>query len=101
MAAFMIVELRVPSEAALGLMKIGAVIQVNVLHAENDAVFLHSQNPNADNFPYTMQNLDWEVPRVRSLLAEQIPIPNLRVGFNRKTRWLCLYSPESGVPLQS
>ena len=76
-------------------------IGLDVLHAEHDAVFLHSPNLNADNFPFMIQDLEWDVPRVRSLLAEQVPIPNLRAGFDRKTRWLCLYSPEVGVPLQS
>jgi hypothetical protein len=48
-------------------------LQLDAWDGSNDAVFLHTPNPNADDFPYDFAGVAWDAPvpeRLRELVTE-------------------------------
>jgi hypothetical protein len=75
--------------------------------AGGDATYVHTPNPNADDFPFVAVDTAWDELRDPELVALFPPGLSLRVG--RSTRpsddevdrgWL-IYSPDVGVPLEA
>jgi len=66
--------------------------------AGHDAVFIHSANPNRDDFPYTPKDATWGHPDIEGLFA---PL-KMRAGtycYEGKTD-CCVYAPGVGLPLE-
>ncbi|MCE9638260.1 MAG: hypothetical protein K8T90_21370 [Planctomycetes bacterium] len=58
-------------------------LQIDAHDSSQDAVFLHTPNPNADNFPHGFGDLDWECP-IPELLREFVAEPGWQFGrFDR------------------
>ena len=59
-------------------------IVIDVVDSSQDAVYLHTENPNQHNFPYPFEGVTWGVPTPLSL-AEFVPNEELECGS-------CLYN---------
>ena len=75
--------------------------------AGQDATYLHTPNPNNDNFPMKLDPVEWGQPRIENVFAELMPEYKMRVG---KHPWTdpdeglrvsyIAYCPEVGLALE-
>jgi hypothetical protein len=68
--------------------------------AQYDAVYVHSPNPNGDNFPLTLDDAEWGVPEVSGYFEALLPGYHLRAGRWSNSDSYYIYSPDLGVPLE-
>jgi hypothetical protein len=62
---------------------------IDAIDSAQDAVYVHTPNPNADNFPYSFDHVSWEVPvpeRLRAFISE----PEWQLGRS-DDRWTHLW----------
>lgn len=74
-------------------------IYLDVNDAAQDAVFVHTPNPNRDDFPMVADSAEWGLSEVSAYFERLLPGCRLRAG-----RWgnsgLCVYSPDVGISLE-
>jgi len=80
-------------------------VSLGIDDASQDAVYVHTPNPNSQNFPYVAEATVWGDAKLEAALANIAPNLNLRVGH---TRWadedgprhsIVIYSPLMGVSI--
>ncbi|MFS0592292.1 hypothetical protein AB1L05_11935 [Cytobacillus horneckiae] len=73
-------------------------IELNNEDAGLDAVYIHTPNPNADNFPLKIENINWHcvVPRC---LWDLIDMKELNVGFYNTEANSCYIIQAKGIKL--
>ena len=54
-------------------------LQIDAYDGSQDAVYLHTPNPNADNFPHQFEGTEWDVP-IPERLQEFITDPDWQFG---------------------
>lgn len=74
---------------------------LNPRDSSEDGVFIHSPNPNEDNFPVS-QDVEWGVPLLSDYFESLLPGYSLRAGKGGSESAVVyfLYSPQHGVPLE-
>lgn len=74
-------------------------IFINGRDSGQDAVFIHSANPNGDNFPYVPKNAVWGHPEIEGLFT---PFRLRAATYSYKgSTDCCLYAPGVGLPLEA
>lgn len=70
--------------------------------AGQDAVFIHTPNPNGENFPKKMNNTTWGEPIIESFFAELLPQYSFRSGYCYwlGTKTFFIYSPSIGESIE-
>jgi hypothetical protein len=65
--------------------------------AGHDGVFVHTPNPNRDDFPYMPQGVTWGHPDIESVFCP-VPVRAGTYAYEGNTD-CCVYAPGLGVPL--
>jgi hypothetical protein len=78
-------------------------IYLNASDSGQDAVFVHTQNPNQSEFPVIFEEVHWGLPELSDYFNDLIPGYDLRAGTQN---WMgadiyFIYSPGFGIPLES
>ena len=70
--------------------------------SSEDAVFVHTPNPNAENFPKVFGEAEWGLPALSDLFDELLPGYGFRAGGSvwEGTQYYFVYSPQHGVPIE-
>ena len=78
-------------------------------NAGEDAVFLHTPNPNHSNFPLKLLIEERKFPRLEALIGEALPKFTFRFGLTtsenedfeppREIKSVIIYSPQVGIDL--
>jgi hypothetical protein len=80
---------------------------LDVDDAGQDAIYVHTPNPNGPNFPYMAEATVWGDAMLEAELSKLLPEVDLRAGHRRWTdddgprHTVVIYSPRIGVPLES
>ena len=71
------------------------------MDAGQDAVYIHTPNPNGDNFPYENDGIDWSCS-VPEFLNDLVDLNTYRVGFLNSPYGQAYYiqAKSYGLPLQ-
>lgn len=68
--------------------------------ASQDAVYVHTPNPNADNFPLLLDSVEWGIGDLSRYFEDMLPGCHLRAGRMGGSGPYLLYSPEYGIALE-
>lgn len=76
-------------------------VYIHMDDAGQDAVYIHTPNPNSDNFPYENDDIDWGCS-VPEFLNDLVDLNTYRVGFLNSPYEQAYYiqAKSYGVPLQ-
>lgn len=75
-------------------------IYLDVHQAAYDAVFVHSPNPNRDNFPLVVEGAVWGIEEVSQYFQRMLPGHPLRAGRVGDGDSYYVYSPSIGLSLE-
>ncbi len=81
-------------------------IVIDADDSSNDALYVHSPNPNLSTFPYFPKPTKWGDTKLELALSRLVPELEIRVGHMRwddggaERHHILLYSPAFGVPIE-
>ena len=53
--------------------------------AGQDSVYIHTKNPNTNNFPIKVNELEWGMPAIEQYFEQHLPGNGLKCGVSRET----------------
>lgn len=105
-SALLIMFQRAGQQLAAARLHYQIFISLDADDASNDALYVHSPNPNASNFPYLVESTDWGDADLEVALSRLVSGLEIRLGHmrwtdaDRERHVILLYSPSFGVPIE-
>jgi hypothetical protein len=107
LAALLIMLVRAGQQLAAVGRRFQVFVSLDVDDAGQDAIYVHTPNPNGQHFPYVAEATVWGDAMLEAALSKLLPELDLRAGHKKWTdddgprHTIVIYSPRIGVPLES